>query len=62
MPIVNAMNAAVGRAMSDPAVTKTYETLGNLPKIMSSSEFGSYVKQQEQVWGGIVKQSGVSLD
>jgi len=60
--VVNALNAAVKRAVETPAVRQRLLELGNTPRYETPEQFRATVKADRAAWAAVVKQSGASVD
>jgi tripartite-type tricarboxylate transporter receptor subunit TctC len=56
--IVNALSAAIGRAVASPRVIENLARAGNAPAFQSPAQFAAIVKADLQRWGPVVKASG----
>jgi tripartite-type tricarboxylate transporter receptor subunit TctC len=57
-PIVERLNAAVGRIAADPEIRRSWAAQGATAMSMSTSEFERYLNQDIEKWARIVKISG----
>ena len=60
--VVNAINAAVKKAVETPAVRQRLAELGNTPRWESPEQFRATVKADRAAWAKVVKESGASID
>ena len=60
--VVNALNAAVKKAVETPAVRQRLLELGNSPRYETPEQFRATVKADRAAWAAVVKQSGASVD
>ena len=60
--VLNALNAAVKKAVETPAVRQRLLELGNTPRYESPEQFRATVKADRAAWAAVVKQSGASVD
>ena len=60
--VVNALNAAVKKAVDTPAVRQRLLELGNTPRYETPEQFRATVKADRAAWAVVVKQSGASVD
>jgi tripartite-type tricarboxylate transporter receptor subunit TctC len=60
--VVNALNAAVKKAVETPAVRQRLLELGNTPRYETPEQFRATVKADRAAWAAVVKQSGASVD
>jgi tripartite-type tricarboxylate transporter receptor subunit TctC len=56
------LSAALGRALQRPAVRQRLRELGTEPSSLTGPEFRSFVQQQYQSVGGLVRAANVKLD
>jgi tripartite-type tricarboxylate transporter receptor subunit TctC len=61
-PIVNALSAAIGRAVKSPRVIESLARAGNAPAFQSPAQFATLVKADLLRWGPVVKASGFVAD
>jgi tripartite-type tricarboxylate transporter receptor subunit TctC len=57
-PILQSLNAAIGKIVSEPATRSSWAAQGATAMTMSTREFEAYLKQDIDKWAGIVKVSG----
>jgi len=60
--IVNALNAAVKKAVETPAVRQRLAELGNTPRYETPEQFRATIKADRASWAAVVKASGASVD
>jgi tripartite-type tricarboxylate transporter receptor subunit TctC len=60
--IVEKINAAVKKALGDPALVKRLTELGNTPHWEPVAQFRQTVKENRARWAEVVKQVGASID
>lgn len=60
--VVQKLNVAVAKALTNPELKKRLADLGATSQAMTSAEFGDFVKNEVKVWGGVVKASGARVD
>ena len=60
--IVNALNAAVKKAVETPAVRQRLAELGNTPRYATPEQFRATIKADRASWAAVVKASGASVD
>ncbi len=60
--IVNAINAAVKKAIETPAVRQRLAELGNSPRYETPEQFRATVKADRASWAAVVNASGASID
>ncbi|MFD1711938.1 tripartite tricarboxylate transporter substrate binding protein [Ottowia sp. GY511] len=58
--IVTKLNAAINKALEEPAVREKFKQLGAVPSPMSPAEFGRFVKSETEMWGRAVRASGAT--
>ncbi|WP_269446901.1 Bug family tripartite tricarboxylate transporter substrate binding protein [Comamonas thiooxydans] len=59
---VQAMNAAVNRAVEKVVAEKRVEPKWFAPRALSQSQFALLVKQETAIWGDVAQRSGIKLD
>jgi tripartite-type tricarboxylate transporter receptor subunit TctC len=60
--ITEKINAAVKKALDDPALVKRLTDLGNTPHWEPAAQFRQTVKENRARWAEVVKQVGASID
>lgn len=60
--IVMTMNAEVRKAMEDPGMQKSMQTIGALPRPNSPEEFTRLIQEDHARWGRLVRESGIRVD
>lgn len=60
--IVNRMNREVLKAMDDPGMQKSLQSIGAVPRIAGPEEFEKIIKADYVKWGKIVADSGAKVD
>lgn len=60
--IVNAINAAVKKAIETPSVRQRLAELGNTPRYETPEQFKATIKADRASWAAVVKASGASVD
>lgn len=61
-PIVDKLNAAVNKALEEPAVKQRYAEVGAEMRIMTPSEFATFQKAEMEKWAKVVKLSGAKVE
>ncbi|MNT15395.1 Tripartite tricarboxylate transporter family receptor [compost metagenome] len=61
-PVIDKLNAAIAKALRDPAVLKLNETLSVDATPSTPEQFASLIATEIPRWGAMVKQSGASAD
>ena len=59
--IVNKVNAAMNKAIANPAVRDTLERIGAEVQGGTPADFGAFVKAQVTQWEGVVKQANIKM-
>jgi tripartite-type tricarboxylate transporter receptor subunit TctC len=59
---IDRLNAAMRKAMADPAVVRAHAALSVEPMLSSPEEFTALVKQETPRWAEVVKRAGVKAD
>lgn len=60
--ILSKMHAELLKVMDDPAVQKSLQATGSVPRINGPQEFARIIRQDHARWGKIVTESGVRID
>ncbi len=61
-PIVTRLNAAVNQALAAPEVRAALKKLGSDPKPGPSQAFASFIAQEVQRWGKVVRDANIKVD
>ena len=61
-PVIDRLNAAVAKALRDPAVLKLNETLSVDATPSTPEQFASLIASEIPRWGAMVRRSGASAD
>ena len=61
-PIVERLNAEIGRAVNDPEIKAAWSKQGAVPMSMTTEEFGRYLRADIEKWEKVVKLSGAKVD
>jgi tripartite-type tricarboxylate transporter receptor subunit TctC len=61
-PVVDRLNAEIGKAVADPAVANSLNTLALDPMRSTPDEFAAMLKAEYDRYASVVKASGVRLD
>jgi tripartite-type tricarboxylate transporter receptor subunit TctC len=61
-PVVNALSAAIGRAVTSPRVIESLANAGNSAAFRSPAQFAAIVRADLLRWGPVVKASGFVAD
>jgi tripartite-type tricarboxylate transporter receptor subunit TctC len=60
--ILNRMQTEMLKVMDDPAVQKSLQATGSVPRINGLQEFGRIIREDHARWGKVVTESGVKID
>jgi tripartite-type tricarboxylate transporter receptor subunit TctC len=58
-PIIDRLNAAINKALQDPAVKKNLEGDGMLPSGGTPQQFGDRIRKDYDRWVKVVKETGL---
>ena len=61
-PIVSRLNAAVDQALAASEVHAALKKLGSDPKTGTSQEFASFIAEEVQRWGKVVRDANIKVD
>lgn len=61
-PVVEALNAAVNKALSDPAMRKTLAQQGGQAVVGTPAEFGAFVQAEKTRWAHVIKTGNIKSD
>ncbi len=61
-PVVELLNAAMRKALSDPEAIKQLANAGLEPAVSSPEEFGAYIRSEIEKWTKVAKAANVKLD
>jgi len=62
MPLVTRMNAALNQAIQKAVDNGRFDPKWFTPRLLPQAEFADFVQQENQVWGEIAVQSGITLN
>ena len=60
-PIVDKLNAEIGKVLSRPGVRDNWAKQGAVPLQMTPAEFGKYLRDDIEKWAKVVKLSGAKV-
>lgn len=60
--IVDTLNAAFVKALSDPAAIEKIRMLGAEPAPTSSEGFGKFIRSESQKWGKLIAETGIKAE
>ena len=60
--VVETLNAALQKALADPAVKESLAAIGALTRPSASGEFDTLLKEEYERWGEVVRASGARVD
>jgi len=61
-PIVDRLNAAVTKVLTDPDVKKKYDENGLTPATLSPAEYVAFLKRDAVTWGDVVRKGNIKID
>ena len=61
-PIVSAVNAAFVQAIADPEINQRIITGGQQPATGTPAELSARIKQEQGVWGEVIKKAGIKAN
>jgi tripartite-type tricarboxylate transporter receptor subunit TctC len=61
-PVVARFNAALNKAVVEPAIAKRFTDMGSETRAMSPEAFGDYVRSENAKWTPIVKQANIKAE
>jgi tripartite-type tricarboxylate transporter receptor subunit TctC len=61
-PIVDRLNAEVGKIVNRPDVKEAWAKQGAVPMTMTPDQFGQYLREDIEKWAKVVKVSGAKVD
>lgn len=61
-PVVSRLGEALARALASDKVQKTLDTVGVEPAPASSEKFEALVRQQDALWGGVIRDANIKLE
>jgi len=59
--IIEQLNAAIGKALSDPELKARLSGQGTEPAFMSPSQFGEFIKAEQARWGEVIRSAKITL-
>jgi len=60
--IVDQLNAAIGKALADPALASKLSSQGTEPAYTSAAQFGDFIKAEEKRWAGVIRTANIKLE
>jgi tripartite-type tricarboxylate transporter receptor subunit TctC len=60
--IVDALNAAINRAIHPPAMNQFYATIGDEPADGTAKEFAALIASDSKKWGEVIERAGIRLE
>jgi tripartite-type tricarboxylate transporter receptor subunit TctC len=60
--VITKLNAAMQKALDNPAVQTSYDKLGAVAVKTTPAEFGAFIKSEVEGWAPVVKASGAKVD
>lgn len=60
--VVNKLNAQITAAMQTPAMREQNQTMAMRTRAQTPEEFAAFLKKDREVWGELVRQTGIQLD
>jgi len=61
-PIVDTLNTAIKRALSDPDTQQKFSVQGLEPAATTSQEFASFVASEQQKWAAVAKRADIRIE
>jgi tripartite-type tricarboxylate transporter receptor subunit TctC len=61
-PIIDKINAAVVKILSDPANKEQSERTGNYPITSTPEAFSTFIRRERDRWAPVIKDSGIKFD
>jgi tripartite-type tricarboxylate transporter receptor subunit TctC len=58
-PIIEKLNAEIGKVVNRPDVKQAWEKQGALPMNMSPAEFGRYLRKDIDKWAKVIETAGI---
>jgi tripartite-type tricarboxylate transporter receptor subunit TctC len=59
-PIIEKLNAEIGKAVNQPEVKEAWEKQGALPMTMKPAEFGEYLRKDINKWAKVIETAGIT--
>jgi len=56
------LNAAVNRALRDPALRRTYEAAGYDIHGGTAAEFGELIRKETDQWARVIRENGIKAE
>jgi tripartite-type tricarboxylate transporter receptor subunit TctC len=60
--VIEKIDAAVARALADPALSGRLAAQGSEPAYLPAAEFGRYIAAEQKRWGDVVRKAGIRVD
>ena len=61
-PIIDKLNAAIRKAVSDPALEKKLEAQGLDPEASSPEALAAYMQKESVEWAKVIKDAKITLE
>lgn len=61
-PVIERLNAAVNKALADPAVRQAFEDTGGVIVGGSPEQYRQFLDAERQKWGALIKEANISLE
>jgi tripartite-type tricarboxylate transporter receptor subunit TctC len=61
-PLIDKINAAVVKALSDPAVKEKSERTGNYPVTATPEQFAAFIRKEAERWRKVIPETGIKFD
>jgi tripartite-type tricarboxylate transporter receptor subunit TctC len=60
--IIDKLNKEINAALADPKLKGRFADVGSIPTSMTPAEFGTFVADETEKWGKVVKFTGIKAD
>lgn len=60
--IVDQLNAAVGKALADPALAAKLSGQGTEPAFTSAAQFAEFIRAEQKRWGDVIRTANIKLE
>ena len=60
--IVDRLNTEINAALADPKMKGRFADVGSLPTSMTPAEFGTFVAEETEKWGKVIRAANIKAE